>query len=675
MTLKAVLLCAAALALCGATAPALASPQMPLIARDALFGNPERSNAQISPDGRYVSFLAPRDGVMNIWVVERGQPLQTARPMTNERTRPIRIYSWAENSQDVLYSQDKGGDENFLLFAVDVRSGVERTLTPFQGVRVLIYAASEQRRDEIVVGINDRDKAWHDPYLLNTRTGALTKLMENTGRYDGFIFDDDLKLRFVTRPTAEGGSEVLRWAGGKPSPFTVIGFEDSQTTYIGGLTNDGRTLYMVESRNRDRSAVTAINLASGETQVVAEDSRADVSSMLMHPTTGKVLAYEVDYLTTEWRAIDPSIKPDLDFLSAQLPGQFSVQRMSDDMNFWVVGHDPVTAPSRAMLYDREARRLTQLYVGRPALTGAPLPQVCPLEITSRDGKTLVSYLALPVGSDPDGDCRPSTPVSMVLNVHGGPWARDYYGFNAETAWLTNRGYASLQVNFRGSTGFGKGFINAGDREWGGKSHDDLIDAVDWAIRNGVTQADKVAIYGGSYGGYATLWGMTGTPDRFACGVAIVAPSNLNTLLASIPPYWEAFKAQMFRRVGDPTTPEGQAFLRERSPLTHVQNIRRPLLIGQGANDPRVKQAEADQIVAAMQAKNIPVTYVLYPDEGHGFARPMNRTSFYAISEAFLSSCLGGRFEPVGDDFDGSSVTVPHGAGFTPGLEAALKAKK
>jgi dipeptidyl aminopeptidase/acylaminoacyl peptidase len=294
-----------------------------------------------------------------------------------------------------------------------------------------------------------------------------------------------------------------------------------------------------------------------------------------------------------------------------------------------------------------------------------------VEITARDGLTLVSYLTLPVGSDPDGDCKPDKPLPMVLNVHGGPWHRDSYGYDPESVWLANRGYATLQVNFRGSTGFGKDFINKADKEWGRKMHDDLIDSVDWAIKNGIANRDKVAIYGGSYGGYATLWGVTNTPDRFACGVALVAPSNLNTLLSSIPPYWESFKEQMFRRVGDPRTDAGKALLNERSPLKYVQNISRPLLIGQGANDPRVKQAEADQIVAAMQAKKIPVTYVLYPDEGHGFARPANRTSFYAVAEAFLSQCLGGRFEAVGNDFKESTIQVPKGTEFVPGLKNAL----
>jgi dipeptidyl aminopeptidase/acylaminoacyl peptidase len=666
-------LAALALVPAGLTTLALAaaSTETALIPRSAIFGNPERAGAQISPDGKYISFLAPRDGVMNVWVVERGKALAAARPMTGEKVRPIRIYYWSASGKDIIYSQDKGGDENFLLYAVNVASGAERKLTDFNGVRVFVYGSSWKRPHELLIGVNERDKAFHDPYLLNVRTGAIRKLFDNTEKYDGFLVDEDLKIRFVTRATEDGGQQVFKYQNGKAALFDTVGFEDSQTTGPSGLTNDGKTLYWNESRGRNTAALLAIDLATGQKKVVGEDARADVSSGINDPATGVVLAYGVDYLKNEWRAVAPAVKADIDFLNSRLKGQWAVQSQTRANKVWLIGNDPITSPARVMVYDREAKSLEELYVGRPALAGAALPAVCPVEIKARDGLTLVSYLTLPVGSDADGDCKPDQPLPMVLNVHGGPWYRDSYGYGAESVWLANRGYASLQVNFRGSTGFGKNFVNKADKEWGRKMHDDLIDGVDWAVKNGIAQTDKIAIYGGSYGGYATLWGVTSTPDRFACGVAIVAPSNLNTLLSSIPPYWESFKEQMFRRVGDPRTAEGRALLNERSPLTYVQNISKPLLIGQGANDPRVTEAEADQIVAAMQQKNIPVTYVLYPDEGHGFARSTNRTSFYAVSEAFLSQCLGGRFESVGDDFKGSSIQVPKGADFVPSLKDAL----
>ncbi len=665
---------ASLLAGCAAQTTTTASSQaasVPLIPRAVIFGNPERAGGQVSPDGKYLSFLAPRDGVLNIWVVERGRPLAEARPLTNEKTRPIRIYAWAANAQDIVYTQDKGGDENFLLYAVNAATGNERTLTDYKGVRVVVYGASHKRPDELVIGVNDRDKAWHDPYLLNVRTGEKKKLLDNTGRYSRFLLDDELQVRFVTRSTKDGGFEVLRWKDGKPEPFEVVGFEDSQTSGPRNITRDGRTLYWMESRGRNTAALLAIDLATGQKRVVAEDPRADVGGSITEPTTGRILAYGVNYLKNEWRAIDTAIKADIDFLNANLRGEWAVQSQTRDGQVWLVAHDAVTSPARVVVYDRRARSLSQLYVSRPKLDGAPLPAMCPVEIKSRDGLALVSYLTLPVGTDPDGDCRPDRPLPMVLNVHGGPWGRDTYGYDSQSVWFANRGYATLQVNFRASTGFGKDFINKGDRQWGRAMHDDLIDGVDWAVRHGIARADRVAIYGGSYGGYATLWAMTNTPDRFACGVGIVAPSNLETLLGSIPPYWESLREQFYRRMGDARTDEGRKLLKERSPLYYVENIRKPLLIGQGANDPRVKQAEADQILAAMEAKKIPVTYVLYPDEGHGLARAPNRTSFYAVAEAFLSQCLGGRFEPVGGDFKGSSIQVPKGAQFVPGLKEAV----
>ena len=669
-------LAAAAVAIAGcaaqSTTPSATDASSPLIPRSVIFGNPERAAGQISPDGKYVSFLAPRDGVMNIWVVERGQPLERARPLTHEKIRPVQGYGWSFNSQDIVYAQDKGGDENFLLYAVNAATGAERTLTDYKGVRVLIYGGSFKRPDEVLIGINDRDKSWHDPYLLNIRTGEKRKLLDNTGRFSRFIVDDDLNVRFVTRSTRDGGIEVLRWNDGKPEPFDTIGFEDAQTTLPRNITRDGKTLYWNESRGRNTAALMAIDLATGQKRVVAEDPRADVMGGITEPISGRMLAYGVNYLKNEWRALDASIQADIEYLNANLKGEWALQSQTQDGRVWLVAHDAVTSPARVVVYDRNAKTLSPLYVSRPKLAQAQLPSVCPVEIKSRDGLTLVSYLTLPVGTDADGDCRPDRALPMVVDVHGGPWGRDSYGYDATSVWLANRGYASLRVNFRASTGFGKQFLHKGNLEWGGKMHDDLLDAVDWAVRGRIARPDKVAIYGGSYGGYATLWAMTHSVDQFACGVAIVAPSNLETLLASIPPYWESMREQFYRRMGDPRTEAGKALLKERSPLYYADRIRKPLLIGQGANDPRVKMAEADQILAAMEARQIPVTYVLYPDEGHGFARAPNRTSFFAVSEAFLSACLGGRFEPVGADFKGSSIQVPKGAEFVPGLKDAIK---
>ena len=381
----------------------------------------------------------------------------------------------------------------------------------------------------------------------------------------------------------------------------------------------------------------------------------------------------MDYLTTEWKFTDAALKADFEWLQKQLgKGEVIVASRTRADDKWIVSIDPVSKVAATYLYDRKAKKLNALYIARPELQNAPLQPMQAIEIKARDGLVLPSYLTLPPGADKNGDGKADRAVPMVLYVHGGPWARDGYGYNGAHQWLANRGYAVLSVNFRASTGFGKKFLNAGNMQWGKTMHNDLLDAVDWAVKQGVANADKVAIMGGSYGGYAALAGLTFTPTTFACAVDIVGPSNLETLLGTIPPYWEAGKKQMYSRMGDPTTDEGKAILRAASPLYKADQIVRPLLIGQGANDPRVKQAESDQIVQAMQAKKIPVTYVLYPDEGHGFAKPNNRIAFNAVSESFLGQCLGGRVEPLGETVRQSTAQVVTGAEHVPGLELAAK---
>jgi dipeptidyl aminopeptidase/acylaminoacyl peptidase len=338
---------------------------------------------------------------------------------------------------------------------------------------------------------------------------------------------------------------------------------------------------------------------------------------------------------------------------------------------WVVYADEVVKPISYYLYDRKAQKLDRLFVSRPELEGKPLAPMYGVEIKARDGLVLPAFVTLPVGASKEGP-KPDKPLPMVLVVHGGPWAQDAFGYNSEAQWLANRGYAVLQVNYRGSTGFGKAFVEAANREFAGKMHEDLVDAVKWAVASGIAQPEKVAIYGGSYGGYATLVGVTFTPDLFACGVDIVGPSNLVTLIESFPEYWKPFmESSWYRRVGNPAKPADRELLLSRSPLTRVDRIKRPLLIAQGANDPRVTKKESDQIAAAMEAKGIPVTYVLYADEGHGFARPENRVSFYAISEAFLAKCLGGRNEPMPSGFPGAHLSVSHGIDVVPGLRQAI----
>jgi dipeptidyl aminopeptidase/acylaminoacyl peptidase len=655
-----------------ATPANAAAAAAPLIERSKLFGNPSRSGASLSPNGEWLSWLAPRDGVMNIWVAPVAD-LAAAKPLTASKDRPIRQSFWSPDSGMVMYVQDKGGDENFLLYGIDIASGLERTLTPFEKTRVQVINVSPLIKDRILVGLNNRDARWHDVHSLELKTGKLTEIMRGDG-YAGFLADANLAIRMALRPNADGGYDFFTVNNNtvEEKPIASTTLEDSLTTQPGGFTTDGKTLYWIDSRGRNTAALIAQDVATGKTRVIGESSQADISNAMSNPKTGEIEAYAVTYLRDEWVAIDPKIGADLTWLRERLKGDVSVTTRTEDDQLWTVAVDPVVSSPSVHLFDRKQRKLTELYVSRPELAGAPLQTMHPIELKSRDGLTLPSYLTLPPGSDRNGDGRPEAPVPLVLLVHGGPWARDDFGYNPYHQWLANRGYAVLSVNYRGSTGFGKSFIEAANLEWAGKMHDDLIDAVQWAIDQKVSPADKIAIMGGSYGGYATLVGLTFTPTIFACGVDIVGPSNLETLLKTIPPYWTAGIQQFHRRMGNPNTPEGLALLKERSPLYKAGNIVKPLLIGQGANDPRVNQAESDQIVSAMQQKGIPVTYVLFPDEGHGFARPDNNIAFNAVTENFLATCLGGRAEAIGATVKSSSAQVPVGAAFTPGLEAALK---
>ena len=673
-----------ALAACGgskadeSSAAAKAAPTaidgVELIPREALFGNPERANVQLSPDGRYLSWVAPLDGTINVWVAP-ADDLSAARAVTRDDARGIRSYFWSYRPDTLLYLRDSGGDEDFHLYAVDLTSGESRDLTPYEKTTAQVVGVSDRHPDTVLVGMNDRDPQWHDLYRVDLASGERSLVERNTRQIGEYVADADYSLRFATRSRPDGGLDLLRRAGNAWDKYDEIPFEDGMTTGYSGLSKDGTTLYMRDSRDRNTNALFAIDTATGTSTLVHEDPRADIGQGLVDPATGQVQAVAVNYLREQWAVLDDAIRADLERLDAIGPGEASINTRTLDDRTWIVAYSAAESPVEYYRYDRDGNgggELTRLFSGRPALEGKPLVPMWPQELQSRDGKTLVSYLTLPAHADANGDGKADQPVPMVLLVHGGPWARDAYGYSSYDQWLANRGYAVLSVNFRGSTGFGKDFTNAGDGEWAGKMHDDLIDAVQWAVETGVTTQDKIAIMGGSYGGYATLVGLTFTPDTFACGVDIVGPANLNTLLSTVPPYWASFYKQLVRRMGDPETEAGKAWLTERSPLSRVDAISKPLLIGQGANDPRVKQDESDQIVDAMTAKDIPVTYVLFPDEGHGFARPENNKAFNAVAEGFLSQCLGGRAQPIGDEFTGSSITVPTGAEGVPGLVEALR---
>lgn len=660
-----------------------------LIPRKVLFDNPDKAALKISPDGKYISYLAPVNGVLNVWIAPKDDPSQAAA-VTSDTLRGIRTYFWAYTNKNILYLQDLGGDENWQLHSVDIATKQDKNLTPFEEIpgpdgspvtlpngkklrpTTQVQEVSYKFPEEILIGLNTRNAQFHDIYRLNILNGKMTMVQQND-QFLAFQTDDDYNVRYAMQMTPDGGNELFvpDCSGGWKS-FDKIPMEDMMTTSPVTFDKTGKILYMIDSRGRNTAALAAQDLTSGEKKIIYENPKADVSNIMIHPVKKVIEAAASNYEKTEWTVLDQSVKADLDYLKTVENGELNVTDRTLDDNFWTVAFTVDNGPVKYYLYDRANKKADFLFTNRKALENYKLSYMDPVVIKSRDGYNLVSYLSLPVWTDPNNTGKPDKPLPMVLFVHGGPWARDQWGYNPIHQLLANRGYAVLSVNFRSSTGFGKDFINAGNKEWGGKMHNDLIDAVNWAVDAGVADKDKIAIMGGSYGGYATLVGVTLTPKVFACGVDIVGPSNLNTLLETIPPYWKPMLDMFAVRMGDNRTEEGKKFLNSISPLTYVDSIQKPLLIGQGANDPRVKQTEADQIVKAMQEKNIPVTYVLFPDEGHGFARPENNLAFFAITDLFLAEHLGGRSEPIGNDFKGSSVTVPAGADKINSLPQALQ---
>lgn len=635
-----------------------------LIPRTVIFGNPDRTQARISPDGAWVSWLAPKDGVLNVWVAPSDDPAN-ARVITNDTYRGISQYFWAPNSAFVYYIQDQGGDENFHVYSANIETGEVADLTPVKdGARATVESISSQRPDEIVVGINERNAQLFDLYLVDVTTGERELLRENPG-YAGWLIDNNLDPRFGFQPTPDGGGNIVDFEG---EVFAVIPPEDFLSTNALGFNASNDAVFILDSRGRDTAALTRVALESGDVEVLAENERADISGILVDQRTLEPIAYNVNHLKSRWYPVDDATAEDFEVLSAALGGSLSIVATTEDMSKWIVHEDAPERSGTYFIYDRGDRSVTKMLEQYPDLANYTLAPMEALTIKSRDGLDLPAYLTLPVGSDSNGDGRPETAVPMVLAVHGGPWARDEYGYRSWHQWLANRGYAVLSVNYRGSTGFGKTFTRAAIGEFAGKMHDDLIDGVQWAIDEGVADPDKVAIAGGSYGGYATLIGVSFTPDTFACGVDIVGPSSLVTLIESFPEYWKPFlQGTWYTYVGDPANEEDREDMLARSAISRVDDIKVPLLVGQGQNDPRVTKLESDQLVEAMAANELPVTYVNFPDEGHGFRRPENRLAFYSVMEGFLESCLGGTSEPVNDAFEGSTVEILYGKGYVKNL--------
>ena len=611
-----------------------------LIPRSVLFGNPERTSPRISHDGSQLGWIAPKDGVLNVWVAPIGESdgvdWAAARAVTDDTDRGIRMFGWAWDGRHLLYVQDAGGDENWRLYDVDLVTGERRDLTPFEKIHAQIIGSSKRRPTEVLVGMNADNPQLHDVYRLDLVTGNLVKEIENPG-YAGWLADEDLVVRCALAPLPDGSLDVLvrDSASADWRTLLTIPAEDVTSSDVVSFSGDGRSLVMISAAGADTGRLTRVDLATGATTVLAEDPEADVAGAVLDPDTRdpQIVMILKDRMT--YVVLDPSVEDDLKAIRGLHPGDPMFLGRDEADQTWLVGFNVDAGSLTFYMYDRASKSGRLLFEARPALSSYTLAAMEPFSFTARDGLEIHGYVTFPPGQG-----RSSLPA--VLDVHGGPQVRDSWGYNPEAQWFANRGYLCVQVNYRGSTGYGKAFVAAGDREWGGKMHDDLIDAVSYITGQGWADPSRVAIYGGSYGGYAALVGAAFTPGVFRCAVDIVGPSNLKTLLETVPPYWAPMIAQLYRRVGNPET--DAEFLWSRSPLSRARDIRIPLLIAQGANDPRVKQAESEQIVAALTEAGIEHEYLLFPDEGHGFAKPENRIRFYTAAERFLARYLGGRYE-------------------------------
>ncbi len=605
-----------------------------MIPREVLFGNPEKDSPKISPDGTRLAYLAPKDNVLNVWV--RTVEKEDDKVVTQDKRRGIRWYFWAEDNIHIIYLQDSDGDENWHVYAVDLTNDVTRDMTPFLGIRAEVQAVDPDFPEQMLVGLNLRDRRLLDVYRLDLNTGALQKDTENPGDVIEWLADPDLKIRGARAMTADGGAQLyVRESVNSPwRPLVTWGPEDNLCSGI-GFTPDGKGVYLRDSRGADTVRLVQIDIPTGRQTVLASDSEYDLTSVIIHSRTHQVQAVNFLKERSHWQVLDLAIKKDVDAIQKVHTGDFFLlNRDSADKN-WLIGFTTDEGPIPYYVYSRETQEAKFLFTSRPKLEQYMLAPMKPITFKARDGLTLHGYLTLPVATEPRN-------LPTVLRVHGGPWARDVWGYSPEAQWMANRGYACLEINFRGSTGYGKRFLNAGNRNWGAKMHDDLIDGVNWAIQEGIADTKRIAIYGGSYGGYAALAGAAFTPDVFVCAVDLCGPSNIVTLIKSIPPYWEPMRKLFDERVGN--VDAEKEFLESRSPLFKADQIKIPLLIGQGANDPRVKQAESEQIVEALRSKGKPVEYIVFPDEGHGLARPENRLKFYAMAEVFLAKHLGGLAE-------------------------------
>jgi dipeptidyl aminopeptidase/acylaminoacyl peptidase len=631
-----------------ATAQAQANASAPpLIDRELFFGDPEIAGAQISPDGQFIAFIKPYKGTRNVWVKRADEPFSAARPVTADARRPIPGYFWTHDGKFILFVQDKAGDENYNVYAVNPAdkpaAGQEvpaaRNLTDAKGVRAALYAVPDTEPDVMYVGLNDRDQAWHDLYRVRISTGERTLLRQNTDRVTGWMFDHKGQLRLATRSAENGDTEVLRV---DDKTFTKV-YSCGVMEACGPVRfhKDNQRVYMITNKgDADLTRLVLFDPATSKIEPVESDplNRVDFGGSVFSDLSDELIAttYEDERTRIYWK--DKNYEADHKLLQQKLPGRdINFDSSTKDERLWLVSATSDREPGEKYLFDRTTKKLTKQYSVYEKLPREHLAEMKAVRYKSSDGLEVPAFLTLPRGVAPKN-------LPVVIVPHGGPWGRDAWGYDAFAQFLANRGYAVLQPNFRASVGYGKKFLNSGNREWGQKMQDDITWGVKHLVAEGIADPKRVGIMGGSYGGYATLAGLAFTPDVYAAGVSIVGPSNLITLLNSIPPYWESIRKLFHERMGDPTTPEGKAQLERQSPLNSAAKIKSPLLVVQGQNDPRVKKAESDQIVVALRERGFPVEYINAPDEGHGFARPVNNMAMFAAAEKFLAKHLGGRFQ-------------------------------
>lgn len=631
------------------------SNEVPLIDREIFFGNPEISGGQLSPDGKWISFMKEYNDIMNIWVKKFDEPFDKAKPLTKNE-RPIGGYFWTHDSKYILYVKDNAGDENYHVFAVNPSEPVlgdglpmSRDLTPNEKVRAMIYQVSKLNPDVLMVGLNDRDPAYHDLYKLEISSGKLTKLFENTEKISGWDFDWDEKLRLAYKTLENGNSQILLVNDDKS--FTPIYETDIlESAYVAGWSKDNSQIYLVSNKGDDVNftALYKMDLATKDIELVEKDplNKVDFGGAFFSDVTKELILTKYTGAKSRRYWKNKTWEDAHLYLKSKFPGrEVSLGSNTKDEKKFLITTYGDKYVSETYFFDIDTKKLIFQYTPRPELKKYEkhLCEMVPITYKSSDGLEIPAYLTMP-------KYKVGKKSPLIMFVHGGPWARDYWGYNSYAQFLANRGFVVLSPNFRGSTGYGKKFLDAGNLEWGAKMQDDITWGVKYLVDLGMVDENKVAIMGGSYGGYATLAGVTYTPDLYACGVDIVGPSNLFTLLESIPPYWESFRKTMYKRMGDPNTEEGKAILKKESPLFFANQIKSPLMIIQGANDPRVKQAESDQIVIALRELGTDVVYLLADDEGHGYRKPVNNKAMFAASEKFLAKYCGTRYqEDMPDD--------------------------